>query len=156
MKWADSNLGPGCSEPFGAGPLEAVGAGFRFLALVTAAVWKLFECATFEPSTQNLAVPHSTATGSIALTPTDNQRGSICTISQPAKYAVMTNVYLLPFLFDPVGGTVPVTTRVDGQWAKQLVTLLLWHHYPTWWSTHHCTLHPSLSTHTWALAHTHQ
>lgn len=63
------------------------------------------------------------------------------------------NMYLLPFLFHPVGGTVSVTTRINGQWAQRLVTLLLWHQYATWWSTRHRTQHPSISTHTWALAH---
>ena len=54
-----------------------------------------------------------------------------------------------------MGGTISVTTGIDGQWAQWLVTLLLWHHYPTWGPTHDCTHHPSLSTHSWALAHTH-
>ena len=34
-------------------------------------------------------------------------------------------VYLVPFLFYPVGGTISVTTGIDGQRTKQLVTLHL-------------------------------
>lgn len=63
-----SYLGPGCDEPFGAGSLEAGGAGLWFVGLVTATVWKLFEHTTFQPSTHHLTLPHPTATGSVTLT----------------------------------------------------------------------------------------
>lgn len=91
-------LGPGSGEPFGAGSLEAGGAGLWFVGLVAAAVWELFEHTPFQAGTHNLTLAQATPTCSIAL---------------------------LPLLFHPVGGAVSVTTGIDGQRAQRLVTLLL-------------------------------
>lgn len=158
-------LGPGCSEPFGAGSLEAGWANLWFVGLVTAAVRKLLENTSIQPSTHHLTLTHTAPTCRITLTNTQTETMSTVFICvgwvnhRPLKvyhtYDCFFSVYLLPFLFNPMGGAISVTTGIDGQWAQRLVTLLLWHHYPTWGPTHDCTHHPSLSTHSWALAHTH-
>lgn len=67
-------LRPGCGKPFGAGSLEAGGTGLWFGALATAAVWKLFEHATIQPSTYYLTLTHTTPTRSITLTHANTQK----------------------------------------------------------------------------------
>lgn len=62
-----SYLRPGCGEPFGAGSLEAGGAALWLVVLVTAAVWKLFEHTTLQPSTHHLTLTQAASTCSITL-----------------------------------------------------------------------------------------
>lgn len=132
-------LRPGRGEPFGAGSLKARGAGLWFVGLVTAAVWKLFKHTTFKTGTHHLTLPHAAPTCSITLTytPTTNKEINklhivyLCGLTilntityQPNCYAkhvskeASLHVYLLPLLFNPVGGAVSVTTRIDGQRAQ--------------------------------------
>lgn len=81
MCWAadDSRyLRPGCAEPLGAGSLEAGRARLRFVGLVTAAVWKLFEHSSFQASTHHLTLSHAAATGSVTLK--HRRKTKACTI----------------------------------------------------------------------------
>lgn len=121
-----THLRPGCGEPFGARPLEAGGAALRLVGVCTTAAWKLLEHTPFQPNAHHLTVPHAAPACSVALRRTNKKEkldfaGLKQTILPPKKRSkddVFKNVYLLPFLFDPVGGAVSVATGVDGQRAQ--------------------------------------
>lgn len=63
----DRYLGPRRGEPLGAGSLEAGRAALRLVALVAAALWKLFEHAAFQAGAHDLALTQPAAAGGIAL-----------------------------------------------------------------------------------------